>query len=26
MGLVWGFVFIAFDVGALHGITEGEKN
>lgn len=26
MGFVWGFVFIAFDLGALHGIAEGEKN
>lgn len=25
IGFVWGFVFIAFDVGALHGIVEGEK-
>lgn len=23
-GLVWGFVFIAFDLGALHGIAGGE--
>lgn len=25
MGFVWGFVFIAFDLGALHGIAEGKK-
>lgn len=25
MGFVWGFVFIAFDVSALHGIAEGGK-